>query len=374
MVFQDYIRLRVTDEGKQYDIECRREHLLTGKQAKSWLYFCDRYGRTGTSQIQDALRFKVEGKKQHGLLSTDGLTVMAIPPRGQERLAQVEVTEADDLQKKTERAVKLLQAVARGYDGDIEIAYSGGKDSDVILELARMSGIRYRAIYKNTTIDPPGTIRHVIEVGAEILRPDTTFFKLVAQNGFPNHQKRHCCDRLKEYKVLDKTVMGLRKCESTKRDKMYSEPTECRYYGAKSDPANHVEAIYPILDWSDCDVINFTVSRHLRLHPRYYRKDGTIDPKQRLGCMCCPLAYFRKRIAYFKERPVMVRQYIRAGQRFRDTHPDAETLTMYADVYEWFVRDVFFETQKQWDAHKQSIFGDAVDYKAFIERQFNINL
>lgn len=65
-----------------------------------------------------------------------------------------------ELQKKIDRAIKLLQSVANGYDGEIEVAYSGGKDSDVILQLAKESGIRYRAIYKNTTIDPPGTVKH----------------------------------------------------------------------------------------------------------------------------------------------------------------------------------------------------------------------
>ena len=71
----------------------------------------------------------------------------------------------DDLQKKVDRAVRLLQTVAKGYDKPIEVAYSGGKDSDVILELARMAGIKHQAIYHNTTIDPPGTIAHVREVG-----------------------------------------------------------------------------------------------------------------------------------------------------------------------------------------------------------------
>lgn len=56
----------------------------------------------------------------------------------------------EQLQKKIDRAVKLLQSVANGYDGEIEVAYSGGKDSDVILQLAKESGIRYRAIYKKT--------------------------------------------------------------------------------------------------------------------------------------------------------------------------------------------------------------------------------
>ena len=57
----------------------------------------------------------------------------------------------DDLQKKVDRAVRLLQTVAKGYDGEIELGYSGGKDSDVILHLARRAGIRVKPIYRNTT-------------------------------------------------------------------------------------------------------------------------------------------------------------------------------------------------------------------------------
>lgn len=68
---------------------------------------------------------------------------------------------SEDLQKKIGQSVKLLQSVGTRTEGPIEIAYSGGKDSDVILQLAKEAGISYRAIYKNTTIDPPGTIKHV---------------------------------------------------------------------------------------------------------------------------------------------------------------------------------------------------------------------
>ena len=44
----------------------------------------------------------------------------------------------EELQKKVNRAVKLIQSA--GADGQtVEVAYSGGKDSDVILELTKMS-------------------------------------------------------------------------------------------------------------------------------------------------------------------------------------------------------------------------------------------
>lgn len=74
------------------------------------------------------------------------------------------------LKKKVDRAIRLLQAIPT-EDGPIEVAYSGGKDSDVCLELAKMAGINYRAIYKMTTIDPIGTIKHCKDMGVEIRRP-----------------------------------------------------------------------------------------------------------------------------------------------------------------------------------------------------------
>jgi 3'-phosphoadenosine 5'-phosphosulfate sulfotransferase (PAPS reductase)/FAD synthetase len=72
-----------------------------------------------------------------------------------------------ELADKERRAIKIL----RMYRGDdpIEVSYSGGKDSDVILALTKMAGIPYRAIYKNTTIDPPGTVQHCKDNGVEWL-------------------------------------------------------------------------------------------------------------------------------------------------------------------------------------------------------------
>lgn len=276
---------------------------------------------------------------------------------------------SEELQKKVDRAIKLIRQAGRGGKV-VEVAYSGGKDSDVILELTKMSGINYRAIYRNTTIDPPGTIAHAIEKGAEILRPKRTFFQIIENNGFPNRFRRFCCGYLKEYKVLDRCIMGVRRAESTKRAKQYTEPTECRFYGSKKE---HVEAFYPILDWTDEDVVNFILEGGVKIHPLYFRNDGTIDPKRRLGCMCCPLAYYKKRIEQFREHPKMVRAYIRAGQKFRETHPDAKSIQTHPTIYQQFVRDLFFERQNAFEEATGGMFGD-VDYKKFLEDYFKIIL
>ncbi len=245
------------------------------------------------------------------------------------------------LEKKVEQVVKLLQVCYKAAGEPLEVAYSGGKDSDVILELAKMSGIDYRAIYKNTTIDPPGTIKHAKENGVEIRRPKESFFSLMMKAGYPNRFKRFCCSVLKEYKILDNCVMGIRKCESVKRSKRYSEPTECRIFGGNKK--NHVNAIYPILDWSDEDELEFIKERGIKLHPLYYREDGTIDITKRLGCMCCPLMYYKKRLKAFKQYPGMVKAYLRCGKEFLKSHPESKLAKQFSDVYEYFVASAFFD-------------------------------
>ena len=352
MYFKNHFTVKVTYRKKTYELECHVEHMLIGKKEPTWLYFCDEYGRTGTSQCFGVLRFKMEGGKRYDMLTTDGMKVTAISPKEVYTEVQTfEVVNADNLTKKEEQAVRLLQSAGNGYDQPIEVGYSGGKDSDIILHLSRRAGINIRPIYKNTTIDPPGTIKHVMENGVEVMRPEKSFFKLMEEMGMPNRFYRSCCRFLKEYKVLDRSILGVRKAESTKRAEQYEEPTECRVYG-RGRKKETAEAFYPILDWSDEDVLNYIARHGIKLHPLYYSEDRTVDPKRRLGCMCCPLAYYKKRLDYFRHYPGMVRAYIRAAQKFLDTHPDTDTAGKYSDVYEWFTREAFFEKQNEWENHK----------------------
>lgn len=121
-----------------------------------------------------------------------------------------------NLDRKIELAINLLKSIPTD-DGPIEVCYSGGKDSDVILELAKMSGINYRAIYKNTTIDPRGTIQHVREMGVEVVQPQQNFLNIIRRKGMPSRFGRFCCKILKEYPILPRAVLGIRRDESRKR-------------------------------------------------------------------------------------------------------------------------------------------------------------
>lgn len=239
-----------------------------------------------------------------------------------------------NLTKKIDRALRLIRSVPPYKDEPMEIAYSGGKDSDVILELTRMSGVPYRAIYKSTTIDPPGTIAHAMRAGADILRPRKSFFQLVEENGCPSRFKRFCCKELKEYPVLHNVVIGVRMDESVARARRYREPVVCRVYNKRKDI--RVQQILPILDWTLEDEREFIQEQGITLHPHYYREDGTPDLTRRLGCMCCPLMSQRKRIEEFKANPGILRLYIRAMHKYLDTHQNSIIATHFqGSAWQW---------------------------------------
>lgn len=279
------------------------------------------------------------------------------------------------LTKKVERAIKLIQAagkIAKEHGQPLEVAYSGGKDSDVILELTKMAGVEYRAIYKNTTIDPPGTIAHVKANGVEMLQPKITFSQLMAKKGFPSRVARFCCQVLKEYKVLDYAVLGIRRDESRARTQRYKEPEVCRVYNAKEKCRQYL----PILDWTENDVAEFIKERSIKCHPLYYDNKGNFHVERRLGCMGCPIASRRKRILDFKEHPNMIKMYCRQGEIYRKNHPDSPNNRMFNTVYDWLVFTLYCDSLQEFrEKFGNTIFGnDAIDTKIFLEQQFNITL
>lgn len=276
--------------------------------------------------------------------------------------------EDEPLSKKIERALRLLRLAASESQNPIEVSFSGGKDSDVILELVRMSGINYRAIYKNTTIDPPGTIKHCKDQGVEIMTRKS-FAEVIQAKGYPNFIRRFCCSELKEYKVLDRSVQGIRRCESTKRAKRYKEPTVCRLYGSKKQ---HVEVFLPILYWTDIDVAEFIRQRGIKCHPLYYDELGNFCPTRRLGCMCCPQKSDRG-LADFKANPRMVKFWLRNGEIWWNTHKLKNIKKKFKSHYEVFVRNVFFESYEDFHNAIDNMF-EKIDCKQFLTDYFGIEL
>lgn len=271
-----------------------------------------------------------------------------------------------DLGKKVNQAIKLLRLIDTS-EQPAEVCYSGGKDSDVILRLAQMAGIKYRAIYKNTTIDPPGTIKHCNDNGVEIINPALSFLQLIEKNGVPSRLSRWCCTTLKEYKILDKSIVGIRRDESRKRAARYKEPTQCRNYGK----GQHVEQFMPILDWTIDDVAEFITVENITLAPHYYTEDGSIEFSRRLGCIGCPLQSKKKRIAAFKRYPKLLRQIVKRADVYKQAHQrEDDPIKSGADV---LYCQLFRNSVADFVAKKNTLFG-TLDTRMELERIFNINL
>jgi len=272
-----------------------------------------------------------------------------------------------ELNQKIDNSIRLLQSIK---SDEIELCYSGGKDSDVVLELAKLANIPYRAIYKKTTIDPAGTIQHCRNNGVEIHEPKIRFFELIKQRGFPTMRCRFCCDELKEYKIMDNAIQGIRRCESVKRTKNYKEPIICRVYGRK---ANHVNIVLPILEWTDKDVLDFVKMQHIQCHLLYY-VNGRFDVKKRLGCLGCPLQHDRG-LSDFKEHPKLVVAWIKAGQEWWDKPRKIEirSKSKFDNIYDLFVHNIFYDDYESFVMAKHGMFGN-LDCKQLLEKYFNIEL
>lgn len=271
----------------------------------------------------------------------------------------------EELERKVAQSIKLLQVACRGKK--VELAYSGGKDSDVILQLAKEAGIDFVPIYKMTTIDPPLTIKHAKDNGCEVRRPKKTFFQLVREAGLPTMRARFCCEYLKEYKIMDDCILGVRRVESTKRAKRYKEPIVCRNY----KKGEHVNQILPILEWTNQDVKEFVADRGIKCHPLYYDEQGNFHVERRLGCIGCPMSSNAKE--GLKRYPKFVKAFIDNAKVF--FQKKTATSRKFQDAYHLFYHNYFCRSYAEYkDRVGDNLFCDKVDIKKFLEEYFKIEL
>lgn len=277
-----------------------------------------------------------------------------------------------ELKKKVDFAIKLLQSAekkAEEVGQPVEIAYSGGKDSDVLLELAKMAKINYRAIYKCTTIDPPYTIKHAKDNGVEIVKPQITFLNLIRKKGLPSRRMRFCCEVLKEYKILDYVALGIRRSESNARMARYKEPEICRVY-----KKGKVRQYFPLLEWDNDDIVEFIKEAGIKCHPLYYDKQGNFHVERRLGCLGCPI-HRKSQILDFKKYPKLLKQVLAATQDWANSHPNSVFWQKFGSVYNLMYFKLFCENYEEYTNKLQpDLWGGVMDCKQTLEDYFGIIL
>ncbi len=211
------------------------------------------------------------------------------------------------------------------------LAFSGGKDSVVLLDLARRAGVRFDAHYNVTTIDPPELTRFIKTNHPEVEwdMPQKSFCEVVRTEGLPTRLCRFCCRYLKEYAGDGRKVLtGIRLEESPERKKQYSN-------GPVSYFRNHGITkwlVNPILDWTEGQVWDYIRERRFPYCKLY--DEGW----SRLGCVPCP--YNRKVALSMQLWPGIWRAVKRAAFAYWATR-ELPTHNSPEEYWEWWIaRDV----------------------------------
>ena len=204
--------------------------------------------------------------------------------------------------KKVEGAIERLRMFAplEGY----YLAFSGGKDSVVVKKLAEMAQVKFDAHYSFTTIDPPELVKFIKKYHPDVVfdKPKMPFLKMLQTRGFPTRQRRWCCEVLKEcHGAGRKTLTGIRWAESTNRGKRKLVET-CYKDNTKT-------YINPIIDWSESEVWEFIKSYRIPYCELY--DQGF----KRIGCLFCPMTYYKRRLAECSRYPKFVKIFINAFEK-----------------------------------------------------------
>jgi len=280
-------------------------------------------------------------------------------------------------QKAIERISMASEMSLHHYGQPLVCTYSGGKDSDVMLELFKRSGIPFEVNNSHTTVDAPPTVYHIRDkfrelelqgIKSTITMPiyrgkRATMWNIIPTNTMPpTRVVRYCCKILKETACTNRMIAtGIRWEESRQRSerkafealgktkKTVIQVSETMLMSDNSETRKLIErcelksktVVNPIIDWTHHDVWEYIRAEKIKYNPLY--DCGYI----RVGCIGCPMAA-KKRYKEFADFPTYKRAYIRAFDQMLINIPNDGVVAGWKtgeDVFLWWMEDKNIEGQ-----------------------------
>lgn len=218
------------------------------------------------------------------------------------------------------------------------LAFSGGKDSMVILGLALMSEVKFEVHNNHTTVDPPELVYFIRDMkkwlkdkygkDLEIHYPEKTMWQLIPELKMPPTRiVRYCCKILKEGGGSGRVVMtGVRWEESVKRSKRRMVEV-CMTDKTKI-------FTNPIIDWTTAEVWEF-IKKYNLPYCELYDKGF-----KRLGCIGCPMGGKNGMEREFALYPKHYQGYLLAFKKMLDKRKKKGLKTDWKtadEVMQWWI-------------------------------------
>jgi phosphoadenosine phosphosulfate reductase len=235
------------------------------------------------------------------------------------------------------RSITMLQIMepAKGY----YVAFSGGKDSIVLLSMVKQAEVKYDAHYSITGIDPKEIIPFIKKNYPEVSldKPAESMYDLVVKHGLlPTRQKRFCCGPLKEKHGEGRVVAtGIRWEESIRRREEWD-------YVQFNNDYNKI-IINPILSWTNNNVWTYIKDNGLA-YPKLYD-----EGHQRIGCVACPMANAEQQREDLRKYPNIKKMYMRAIKKHAQINPDSFFASMPPEeIIRWWVSGMTVDNYKKY--------------------------
>lgn len=263
------------------------------------------------------------------------------------------------MQSKIDYSIALLrkcEQMALDYDPEdgFYLAFSGGKDSQVLYHLAKMAGVKFKAHMNLTSIDPPEVIRFVKRnyPDVELIKPKMSIYDMALKKHLlPTRTIRWCCAEYKEMSGAGKvTLIGIRKAESVRRSKREEIEISGRKFSGNFDQfSEHKEKmvtcvggkdkilVSPIIHWTDRDVwqfLNGNSIEHCSLYDEGYK---------RIGCILCPMSNYKQKLKDYQRFPHVKRKWIQTIQKLIDAEYVNHDFTDAEFGFYWWISGKGFD-------------------------------